>query len=67
MVGPTPYFASTASGVIRARSDTPLTGYSTVTWSETSCSVSRSPEQISTSIPLSTAWVVRVAMTSSAS
>ena len=41
----------TASGVMRASSDTPLTGYSTVTSSLTSWKESRSPEQTSTSMP----------------
>jgi hypothetical protein len=49
--GRTPYLASTASGVIRARSLTPLRGYSTVADSPTSWKASRSPVQISTSIP----------------
>ena len=42
-LGVSPYFACTASGVKRVSSLTPLTGYSTVTSSLTSCSESRSP------------------------
>jgi hypothetical protein len=52
---------------MRDRSETPRRGYSTVACSPTSWKVSRSPVQISTSIPAATACVVRVAMTSSAS
>ena len=61
------YLARTSSGVNRVISLTPLRGYSTVTWSLTSCSASRSPVQISTSMPCAVAWQVSVAMTSSAS
>ena len=63
----TPYFSSTAAGVIRARSETPLRGYSTVVVGVTSWRASRSPVQISTSMPAASARVVRVPMTSSAS
>ena len=47
--------------------ETPRTGYSSVTVSVTSWKASRSPVQMTTSMPCSVAWVVRVAMTSSAS
>ncbi len=40
---------------------------STVISSSTSCNASRSPVTISTSMPSCSAWVARVAMTSSAS
>ena len=49
--GVRPYFASTAAGVIRARSETPLRGYRTVVSSSTSWNVSRSPLMISVSNP----------------
>ncbi len=52
---------------MRAISETPRFGYSTVTPSVTNWKASRSPLQIRTSMPASRAWVVRVAMTSSAS
>ena len=65
--GPTPYFSSIAAGSIRAISDTPRFGYSTVTSSLTSWNESRSPLLISTSKPCSDACVASVAMMSSAS
>ncbi|PQM48551.1 hypothetical protein C1Y40_01241 [Mycobacterium talmoniae] len=46
--GVSPYFSTTASGVNRVSSLTPLRGYSTVTSSLTSCSESRSPVTTST-------------------
>ena len=54
-------------GVMRASSETPLTGYSTVTSSLTSWSASRSPVQMSTCMPCARAWTDRVARMSSAS
>ena len=65
--GVRPYLASTSSGVNLVMSETPLRGYSTVTCGLTSCNASRSPVQIRTTMPSSTALVVRVAMMSSAS
>lgn len=65
--GDSPYFSSTFSGVNRVSSETPLVGYSTVTWSLTSWNASRSPVTISTSYPSASAWVASVAMMSSAS
>ncbi|CAM5346936.1 Molybdopterin-dependent oxidoreductase alpha subunit OS=Streptomyces albaduncus OX=68172 GN=FHS32_003497 PE=3 SV=1 [Streptomyces griseoloalbus] len=65
--GVSPYFSNTFSGVNRVSSETPLVGYSTVVWSETSWKESRSPVTISTSKPSASAWVASVAMTSSAS
>ena len=62
-----PYRSSTATGVIRARSETPLRGYSTVVRSLTSWNASRSPVTMSTSNPAASAWLVKVAITSSAS
>ncbi len=46
--GVSPYFSTTASGVNRVSSLTPLRGYSTVTSSLTSCRESRSPVTTST-------------------
>jgi len=46
--GVRPYFSTTASGVNRVSSLTPLRGYSTVTSSLTSCRESRSPVTTST-------------------
>ncbi|CAB4566166.1 unannotated protein [freshwater metagenome] len=57
----------TASGVIRAISVTPFLGYKTVVFSLTNWNVSLSPEQINTSNPSVSAFLVRVAITSSAS
>ncbi len=65
--GLSPYFSWTFSGVKRVSSETPLVGYSTVTWSLISWNESRSPVTISTSKPAASAWVASVAMTSSAS
>ena len=65
--GVRPYFSSTASGVNRVMSLIPRRVISTVTWSLTSCSASRSPVTMSTSMPSAAAWVASVAMTSSAS
>ena len=65
--GVRPYFSAIVAGVKRHMSETPLRGYSTVTWSLTSCRASRSPVQMSTSKPSRSARDVTVAMTSSAS
>ena len=65
--GVSAYLACTDSGVNRVMSETPLTGYSTVTSGVTSWIASRSPVQMRTVMPCAVARVVRVAMTSSAS
>ena len=61
------YFSSTAAGVKRDMSVMPRRVISTVTWSSTSWSTSRSPLTISTSMPSFSARVASVAITSSAS
>ena len=66
--GVRPYFSSTFSGVKRVSSETPLVGYSTVTWSVTSWKASRSPVTIETSKPCARRPAsASVAITSSAS
>ena len=65
--GVSPYFSSTAAGVKRDMSVMPRRVIRTVTWSSTSCSTSRSPVTISTSMPSFSARVASVAITSSAS
>ena len=65
--GVRPYLAATSSGVNRVISLMPRRVISTVMRSSTSCSTSRSPVTISTSMPACSAWVARVAMMSSAS
>ncbi len=65
--GVRPYLAVTSSGVNRVISLMPRRVISAVTWGLTSCSTSRSPVTMSTSMPASTAWAASVAMMSSAS
>ena len=65
--GVKPYFSTTASGVIRARSVTPRFGYNTVVFELISWKESRSPVQIKTSKPSASARLASVAMMSSAS
>ena len=65
--GVRPYLATTSSGVNRVMSLMPRRVISTVTWSLTSCRLSRSPLTMSTSMPASVAATVSVAMMSSAS
>ena len=65
--GVRPYFSRTASGVNRVISLIPRRVISTVTSPETSCSTSRSPLTMSTSMSCPAACVASVAMMSSAS
>ena len=65
--GVKPYFSSTASGVMRARSVTPRFGYRTVVFSLINWNESRSPVQINTSKPSASASLASVAIMSSAS
>src|SRR4029078_8004525 len=64
--GAGPYLSTTASGVNRVSSLTPLRGDNTVTSSLTSCSEARSPLTTRTRYPSSSAWVASVAMMASA-
>ena len=65
--GVSPYVAISTSGVKRVVSLTPRPVFSTVTESLISWNASRSPVTMTTSMPLASASVASVAMTSSAS
>ena len=65
--GESPYFSVTVAGVKRVISVMPRLVISTVTWSETSWSTSRSPVTMRTSMACASACVASVAMRSSAS